>query len=66
MMRLIDFPQIPPPAAAAPGGDTREPMFYSENVASLGRALRRVQSATLAVHDTGTMLRESVVYRIAP
>ena len=65
MMRLIDFPQIPPTAAAAPG-DAREPMFYSENVASLGRVLRRVQSATLAVHDTGAMLRESAVYRIAP
>jgi hypothetical protein len=65
MMRLIDFPQIPPTAAAAPG-DAREPMFYSGNVASLGRALRRVQSATLAVHDTGAMLRESAVYRIAP
>jgi len=41
-------------------------MFYSENVASFGRALRRVQSATLSVHDTGTMLRESAVYRMAP
>ena len=61
-MRLIDFPQIPPAAI----GDAREPMFYSENVASLGRALSRVRSATLAVHDTGAMLRESAVYRIAP
>jgi hypothetical protein len=66
LTRLIDFPQIPPPAAEAPGSQPHEPMFYSENVASLGRVLRRVQSATLAVHDTGTMLRESAVYRIAP
>jgi hypothetical protein len=65
MMKLIDFPQIPPAAAGAPG-DAREPMFYSENVASLGLSLRRVQSAALAVHDTGAMLRESAVYRIAP
>ena len=43
MMRLIDFPQIPP---AADPASAREPMFYSENIASLGRALRRVQSAT--------------------
>jgi hypothetical protein len=63
MFRLIDFPQIP--AAAGPEQE-RQPMFFSENVASLGRALGRVQSASIAVHDAGTMLRENVVYRIAP
>jgi hypothetical protein len=60
MMRLIDFPQIPA------GVDEREPMFFSENVASLGRVLRRVESASMEVHDAGSALRESVVYRIAP
>ncbi len=63
MFRLIDFPQIPP--AVGPEQE-RQPMFFSENVASLGRALARVQSANVAVHDAGTMLRENVVYRIAP
>ena len=63
MFRLIDFPQIPP--AAGPEQE-RQPMFFSENVASLGRALGRIQSANVAVHDVGTMLRENVVYRIAP
>lgn len=64
MTRLIDFPQIPPPQG---GQDTaREPMFFSENLASLGRVLRRVQSASIVVHDAGTMLRESVDYKIAP
>jgi len=63
MLRLIDFPQIPPQGEQA---DAREPMFFSENLASLGRALRRVQSAEVAVHDSGAMLRETVVYRIAP
>jgi hypothetical protein len=71
MMRLIDFPQ-----AGAQSGDAgnplsnpgqgREPMFYSENIASFGRVLGRVQSATIAVHDAGSMLRESVEYRLAP
>ncbi|HUA84742.1 MAG TPA: hypothetical protein VMB85_12830 [Bryobacteraceae bacterium] len=60
--RLIDFPQIPP---ADPNG-AREPMFYSENLAGLGRVLGRVESAGIAVHDAGAMLRESVIYRMAP
>jgi hypothetical protein len=68
MTRLIDFPQIrivPP----GPGGDqpaAREPMFYSENIASLGRALARVQSVTISTHDTGPLVREDVVYRLTP
>ena len=41
-------------------------MFYSENLAGLGRVLGRVQTAGIAVHDTGAMLRESVLYRVAP
>jgi hypothetical protein len=63
MFRLIDFPQIPP--AAGPEQE-RQPMFFSENLASLGRTLERVQNANIAVHDAGTMLRETVVYRMAP
>jgi len=63
MFRLIDFPQIP--AGAAPEQD-RQPMFFSENLASLGRTLGRVQSASIVVHDAGTMLRENLVYRVAP
>jgi hypothetical protein len=64
MMRLIDFPQ----SHGGPGDPIqgREPMFYSENIASFGRVLGRVQSAAVAVHDAGGMLRETVDYRIAP
>jgi hypothetical protein len=58
LMRLIDFPQT----RTSPG----EPMFYSENMASFGRVLSRVQSASIIVHDAGTMLSESVVYRLTP
>lgn len=61
MMRMIDFPQIAPP-----GDQSREPMFFSENLASLGTAVGRVQSAEMIVHDAGSMLRETVVYRVAP
>lgn len=64
MMRLIDFPELRP----APGGQAegREPMFYSENLASFGRTLNRVNTASIVVHDPGPMLREEVVYRITP
>jgi hypothetical protein len=71
MMRLIDYPQAH--AVSSDAGDTsgnpglgREPMFYSENIASFGRVLGRVQSAAITVHDAGSMLRETVDYRIAP
>ena len=65
--RLIDFPQITP--AGQDGADAsqgREPQFYSENAASLGRVLGRVDTATITVHDPGPMLRETVVYRLNP
>jgi hypothetical protein len=64
MMRLIDFPELRP--ASNGQADGREPMFYSENLASWGRTLNRVNNATIVVHDPGPMLREDVVYRIAP
>jgi hypothetical protein len=71
MTRMIDFPQIhvdTAGAGAAPTdvGQGREPMFYSENAASLGRALVRVDNATITVHDLGSMLREAVVYGLNP
>ncbi len=62
MTRMIDFPQIAPGV----GDQAREPMFFSENLASIGRALQRVQSAEMAMHDAGSMVRETVVYRLAP
>ena len=54
MTKLIDFPQMP------------EPPFFSGNLASLGRTLKRVDDVTIIVHDAGTMLRESVVYKLNP
>jgi len=60
MTRLIDFPQMPDPQA---GG---EPPFFSGNLASLGRTLKRIDSATIVMHDAGAMLRESVVYKLNP
>jgi len=65
--RLIDFPQISPPGqAGADAAQGREPLFYSENAASLGRSLGRLDTATITVHDPGPMLRETVIYRLNP
>ena len=58
MTKLIDFPQTP--AGAGP------PPYFSGNLASLGRTLKRIDAATIVVHDAGTMLRESVVYKLTP
>jgi hypothetical protein len=65
MTKLIDFPQLP----AAPSDDAQtggEPPFFSGNLASLGRTLKRIDIATVVVHDAGTMLRESAVYKLNP
>jgi hypothetical protein len=39
------------------------PKFFSENVASLGRVLNRVDSQTITVHDDGARVSQQVVYR---
>jgi hypothetical protein len=55
MIKLIDFPQA-----------SAEPLFFSGNIASLGRTLHRVDTASIVIHDAGTLLRESVVYKLTP
>jgi hypothetical protein len=55
MTKLIDFPQA-----------SEEPQFFSGNLASLGRTLKRIDTAAIVVHDAGTMLRESVTYKLIP
>jgi len=63
--RLIDFPELRAVPDGAPE-QGRQPLFYSENLASLGQALARVDSATVTRHDSGPLVRESVIYRIVP
>lgn len=60
MTMLIDFPQ------QVPAGGSGEPPYFSANLASLGRTLKRIDLATIVVHDAGTMLRESLVYKLNP
>ena len=59
MMRLIDAP-----ALRGSTGDNREPLFFSENLASLGRALGRVGDVSIESHDDGRAVRQTVVYRL--
>jgi hypothetical protein len=61
LTRLIDAPGRP-----AEGADGAQPWFFSDNVASLGRSLSRVQAVSLISHDNGATLRQSVVYRLSP
>jgi hypothetical protein len=43
------------------------PMFFSQNVASLGASLLgRLDSASIAVHDTGASVEQSLVYKLKP
>jgi hypothetical protein len=59
MMRLIDNP-----LAKQTIGDAPEPPFFSGNIASLGQALGRFESESISVHDTGSVVTQSVVYKL--
>jgi hypothetical protein len=63
MMRLMDFPSTGQPAEDE-NAPPREPQFFSENVASIGTALARVRSASIAVHERGPALVQTVTYRL--
>jgi hypothetical protein len=72
MMRLMDNPamdaprqpQFAPRQTEEGAAPPREPQFFSENIASLGRALGRVKSATIVVHDRGQSVAQTVTYRL--
>lgn len=61
MMRLIETPAASEPSSV-PGQPGREPLFFSEDLASLSRSLDRVESEEVRVEDRGSQLRQSVVY----
>ena len=52
MTRLIDSP------LKAEG-----PSFFSGNIANLGSTLGRLDSAAIAVHDTGSIVSQDLTYR---
>jgi hypothetical protein len=42
------------------------PRFFSQNVASLGRVLNRLDSATIVVRDDGRRVSQQMIYRLKP
>jgi hypothetical protein len=58
LMRLVDH--------AAAATENREPLFFSENLASLSDTLARVDSAAIVVRDGGTRVSHTMTYRLAP
>jgi hypothetical protein len=56
MMRLVDH--------AAAGSQNREPLFFSENLASLSETLSRIESASIVVRDRGTTVSQTMTYRL--
>lgn len=63
MMRLIETPFAQRLADQGPG--EHEPLFFSENLASLSRALARVESASIVVHDRGSLVSQTVTYELS-
>jgi hypothetical protein len=47
-------------------GSSDGPRFFSQNVASLGRVLNRVDSAAIVVHDDGRRVTQQIIYRLKP
>jgi hypothetical protein len=65
MLSLIETPFAMRLATGQrPGG--REPLFFSENLASLSRALGRVESTSILVHDRGPRVVQTIRYRLSP
>jgi len=59
MMRLIDNP-----LAKEAAGNPPEPPFFSGNMTSLGQTLARIDSESIAVHDTGATVSQNLVYKL--
>jgi len=56
VMRFIDH--------ASAGAENREPLFFSENLASLSATLSRVDSAFFIVRDRGSTVSQTMIYRL--
>jgi hypothetical protein len=57
IMRFVDN--------AIAGSENREPLFFSENLASLSDTLSRVESAAIVVRDRGATVSQTMTYRLA-
>ena len=63
MMRMIDRVSLPEEEQSPDA--PREPMFFSENLGSLGRTLGRLDSVSVTVRDSGAAETQTVVYRLS-
>jgi hypothetical protein len=57
LTRFVDY--------AASGGEGREPLFFSENLASLSDTFSRVDSASIVLRDRGATVSQTLSYRLA-
>ncbi len=64
MLRLIETPFAERLTPARQPGD-REPLFFSENLASLSQALARVDSESILVRDRGDTVAVTLSYRLS-
>ncbi len=62
MTRWMDYPSL----ARSESSQGREPMFFSENVASLSRALAAVEDTSILTRQEGDKTRQTILYRFAP
>jgi hypothetical protein len=64
---LTPFTRMMTQMDAAAGDRSGEgPQFFSQNVASLGRVLGRLDSASITVHDDGSRVAQQMIYRLKP
>ncbi len=60
LMRMLDHPWI------SSYGQNREPRFFSENLGSLSETLVRIDEASILVRDRGSVVSQTVLYRLEP
>ncbi len=65
LLRYVETPAASRLTAFAPHGG-HQPLFFSENLASLSGALVRVQSETILVQDSGRRVTQTVRYELGP
>lgn len=63
MLRLIETP-FAERLMGEQAQPHREPLFFSDNLASLVDALKRVESTAVLIRDTGPLVSETVTYRL--
>ena len=64
MMSLIETP-VGQSRSASHGQEEHEPLFFSQNLASLSQSLGRVESESVVVRDQGPVMTQTVTYRMS-